>query len=237
MPHLTTRSLAIKPRPDLKSCRDDFFGDDEVVFTGTCHPIQAAAAGALPLAEIVLNLQIASRENLDFLEALSRDSFRIVFMKDIDAVAHPEPTSPCSALDQPSEKQKSSHAAARRVREAPRKNGQVVLTSKEDKPRIALRMANYWQMVALDEIMYCNSDGGYTTFFLTGSRKILTSTPLRKYEDSLPGSHFVRVHQSFIVNYRFIDRLYRENYLTLIDGTQIPVAVRKKAALLKTLIG
>ena len=237
MSHSTTRSLAIKLWPDLKSGWEDISQDDGVVFVGTCRPIQAETPGVLPLAEMVLNLQVAPQENLDFLEALSRDSFRVIFMKDASTVLQPASASNCSAQDKCSKKHEPRHVAAQRVKKTWHKSGQPALTSKDDKQRIALRMPNYWQMVVFDEIMYCNSDGGYTTFYLTRSRKILTSTPLRKYEDALPASHFIRVHQSFSVNYHFIDRLYRENHLMLIDGTQIPVAVRKKAALIKILIG
>ncbi|HEY5747266.1 MAG TPA: LytTR family DNA-binding domain-containing protein [Chryseolinea sp.] len=238
MPHSTTRSLAIKLWPDLRSDREDSFSDgDEVVFAGTCHSIQDAAAGSLPLAEIVLNLQVAPQENLDFLEALLRDSFRIIFMKDTKTVVQLPSAANCSSQGHPAKKQEPCYPTARRVKKALGKSGQSAQVSKDQNHRIALRMPNYWQMVVFDEILYCNSDGGYTTFFLTGNRKILTSTPLRKYEDSLPSSHFIRVHQSFIVNYHFIDRLYKENYLMLTDGTQIPVAVRKKAALVKILIG
>ena len=236
MPRSYNRSLAIKLWPDLTSDRGDSLqGGDEVVFAATCHSVQAAAAGSLPLAEIILNLHVAPHENLDFLEALSRDRFRIIFIKDNNTFVQPVSTG--SSQGQPSKKQEQCYTAAQRVKKAVGKRDQHAQVSKEHNHRVALRMPNYWQMVVFDEIMYCNSDGGYTTFVLTGNRKILTSTPLRKYEESLPAAHFIRVHQSFIVNHHFIDRLYKENCLVLIDGTQIPVAVRKKARLIKILMG
>jgi two-component system LytT family response regulator len=88
--------------------------------------------------------------------------------------------------------------------------------------------------VELQEIVYCHSDAGYTTFFLTDGRKLLTSKYLKEYEELLPESIFLRTHQSYLVNNRFIDRYRKEdNELVLRNGTVIPVAIRRKEMLLQ----
>lgn len=46
-------------------------------------------------------------------------------------------------------------------------------------------------------------------------------------EDSLKGHGFLRVHQGYLVNYRYIVKIGKED-LTLTDNTQLPVSRRKR---------
>ena len=83
------------------------------------------------------------------------------------------------------------------------------------KNRIALRSQNYLQIVQYAEIIYCQSYSGYTTFYLSDKRKILTSKPIGEYEELLPITTFIRPHQSYLVNLDYIDRFHKDNYLIL----------------------
>ncbi len=91
------------------------------------------------------------------------------------------------------------------------------------------------QQVALTDIMYCEGDGNYTTFFLTGNKKIVVSKPLKEYDDLLPHPQFIRTHQSYLVNRNFIDRYDRDGAIRLYNGQEVPVAVRKKESVLASL--
>jgi two-component system LytT family response regulator len=93
--------------------------------------------------------------------------------------------------------------------------------------RIVLRSQQYLQVVPFEEIMYCQSDAGYTTFFLTGNRKIVVSKSIKEYEELLP-AYFMRPHQSYLVNHHFIDRYHKDGYLVLRNDTEIPVSTRRK---------
>ena len=98
-----------------------------------------------------------------------------------------------------------------------------------DPQQLVLPSHQFLQIVNIDEIVYCQSDAGYTTFFMADGRKMLTSKYLKEYEELLPVNNFVRTHQSYIVNRRYIDRFHKEdNYLVLRDGSKIPVSVRRK---------
>jgi two-component system, LytTR family, response regulator len=103
--------------------------------------------------------------------------------------------------------------------------------------RLTLRMQDHFQLVDFDDIIYCKSDGGYTTFYLTGNRKIMVSKSIIEYERMLPIEEFLRTHQSYIVNINFVDKLTREGFIILKDKTSIPVSVRKKEEVVKRLTG
>jgi two-component system, LytTR family, response regulator len=94
---------------------------------------------------------------------------------------------------------------------------------------LALRSQQFVQIVELKEICYIQGDNGYTTVFLHDGKKMVTTRRLKEYEELLSGGFFLRVHQSFLVNERYIHRYHhKEKCLYMKDGTQIPVSDRKK---------
>lgn len=101
--------------------------------------------------------------------------------------------------------------------------------------RIALKSLEYIEIVYIDDIMYCQSDKGYTTFLLKDGRKILVSKGLKDYDELLEPYGFVRCHQSYLVNMIFVKKYYKEGYLELLNNEEIPVSSRKKDEIVKHL--
>nr|WP_315007171.1 LytTR family DNA-binding domain-containing protein [uncultured Capnocytophaga sp.] len=94
--------------------------------------------------------------------------------------------------------------------------------------RISLRTSEGIDIISIEEIIYCQSDKGYTTFFLKGGEKILISKVLKTYDKLLPAHIFVRCHQSYLVNSHYIKKYYKEGILELTTGEHIPVAERRR---------
>jgi two-component system, LytTR family, response regulator len=94
---------------------------------------------------------------------------------------------------------------------------------------IALRSRQFVQIVELKEISYLQGDNGYTTVFLNGGKKVVTTKTLKEYEELLPDTFFLRTHQSYLINELYIDRYHpKEGIVHLKDGKQIPVSFRKR---------
>jgi two-component system LytT family response regulator len=92
-----------------------------------------------------------------------------------------------------------------------------------------LRSHRSVDIVQLKEILYLQVDNGCTTVFLTGGKKVVTTKTLKDYEELLPGTSFLRTHQSYMVNELYIDRYHpKQGILHLKDGKQIPVSFRKR---------
>jgi two-component system, LytTR family, response regulator len=91
--------------------------------------------------------------------------------------------------------------------------------------------------VDFDEIVYCKSDNNYTTFFLHNQNRITVSTTLKKYELILEKSHFLRVHQSYLVNLMHVQKLsYKDGLiLYLTNNVMLPVSRRKRKKLVEVL--
>jgi two-component system LytT family response regulator len=109
------------------------------------------------------------------------------------------------------------------------------LSMPKENSRIVLKEHNIMHIVSCKDILYCNSDNGYTTFFLIDNRKIMVSGSIKEYEKLLPLSFFLRVHQSYIVNLTFVEKYNREGFLILKNAIEVPVSIRKREDVIKVL--
>ena len=81
-----------------------------------------------------------------------------------------------------------------------------------------------------DQIHYAESDGNYTTLYLSDSQKIVLSKKLKEVNLMLPEKTFFRVHNSYIVNLDQIkEYLKSDGYVILKSGKKIPVSRQKKS--------
>jgi len=74
--------------------------------------------------------------------------------------------------------------------------------------------------VKMDNIKFVRADDNYSRIFTTGKSHVISST-LKKVEEKLTNSNFIRVHRSFVVNMHFIDKI-KDGFL-YIDNNQIPI--------------
>lgn len=103
--------------------------------------------------------------------------------------------------------------------------------------KIVLLVGNTYELINIENIIRLKSDNNYTEFHLSDKRKIIASKPLKFYEEKLPASKFIRVHQSHLVNSDFIKQLEKGKYalLTLTDGSKIEISQSRKEELFKLL--
>lgn len=102
--------------------------------------------------------------------------------------------------------------------------------------QIVLHTLEYLQLLQIKDIVYCKSEGSYTTFVLHNHREIMVSKPLKFYDELLPEKWFIRPHQSYLLNLLYVDRYVKTGYIYLKDDSQIPVSVRKKDYVLQRLM-
>ena len=92
--------------------------------------------------------------------------------------------------------------------------------------KIALPFNGKTVFVKLDDILYCKSDGNYTTVFLRNDETHLLSKKIKDIEMLLNYERIIRVHQSFLVNIDYIKEYVKNegHYLVLDNGKTIPVS-------------
>lgn len=80
--------------------------------------------------------------------------------------------------------------------------------------------------IELDKIRYIEGDRGYLRFFLENAKPVMTLLSMKKIEEKLPASKFIRVHRSYIVNLDKISMIERSQIV--FDGVRIPVSEQYK---------
>lgn len=107
----------------------------------------------------------------------------------------------------------------------------------QSKKKIVLRDAENLHFVRVSDILYCEADGIYTTFFLESGEKILVSKNLKEYDTMLEFFHFLRVHHSYLVNLEKVIKFDKTDggHLILSNQSKVPVSSRKKEQVLAEL--
>jgi len=98
---------------------------------------------------------------------------------------------------------------------------------KKEDFKTVLRTINDQYVVAVSDIIHCESEGAYTKFILK-NKNYLTSRNLKYYDEILSDHGFIRTHQSHLINSAFILRVNSANFVELKNGMQIPISMRKK---------
>lgn len=98
------------------------------------------------------------------------------------------------------------------------------------KNKIAVPVADGYEFIETEDILYCQSQNNYTNFFLSDNRKLVLSKTLKEFEKLLDKYFFIRIHKSFLINPNYMKKYYRNDggYIVMQDGKSIPVSKNKK---------
>jgi two-component system LytT family response regulator len=109
------------------------------------------------------------------------------------------------------------------------KNHQKVQT------RLALHTQDKIHIVNINDIIRCESNVNYTEFHFTGAKKLLVTRTLKDFEDLLSDQGFFRVHQSHLINTKYIKEFVKTDggYLLMNEGSSIPVSTRKRSQVME----
>jgi two-component system LytT family response regulator len=101
--------------------------------------------------------------------------------------------------------------------------------------RIALTTSEGLQIVAVADIMYCESEGPYTHVHFWPKGRLLVSRTLKEADEVLTPCGFMRVHHSFLVNLRYVERYIRGEggEMVMKNGAHVPLARSKKQVFLE----
>lgn len=91
--------------------------------------------------------------------------------------------------------------------------------------------------IPVEDIVRCEAKGGYTCVYLNNGKTFLAQKNLKRIEQLLPKEQFLRVHNSWTVNTKYLKKYFRgkQSYMQLEDGSTIPVSLRKKGNFLDLL--
>jgi two-component system LytT family response regulator len=94
---------------------------------------------------------------------------------------------------------------------------------------LALPTTDGFSFIDINEIIYCKSDDNYTEFYLVGNKKVVVCRALKETNEMLNKHSFFRIHQSFLVNFKYIKKYSKfNNTVEVTNGDELPVSKRKK---------
>jgi two-component system LytT family response regulator len=101
----------------------------------------------------------------------------------------------------------------------------------KDLQKLVLKTSDKIYSVNIQDIVNCESDKNYTTFYFINTPKLVISTTLKEYENLLKPFNFFRAHQSHLINMLYFDHLIKTdggNTIVMKNKNTIPLAIRKK---------
>lgn len=193
---------------------------------------------------LFLDIQMQDGSGFDLLDILKDISFKIIFITASDAHAIKafryaaidylmkpvDPDELTAALDKFRAQKLNEHEKYKLLNDS-LKNHQ------KPNERLALHTQDKIHIVNINDILRCESSVNYTEFHFGGGKKLLVTKTLKDFEDLLADQGFYRVHQSHLLNTKFIKEFVKTDggYLLMNDGFNVPVSVRKKAEVIKML--
>jgi two-component system LytT family response regulator len=218
----------------------------QVQLTGTCSSADEALKKIQELKPqlVFLDIDMPGKNGFDLLHELPEIDFEIIFV-----TAHSTFMTQAfhfSAIDyllKPVEEELLVEAVKRAAKRIIEKTGteplhaflhNVQQRGTPQKMKLCIPSLKGFQVVELNEIIYCEASGNYTNFHFTRRPVICASKPIHDYEALLSDSGFIRVHKSFLVNLEHIIEYLRGEggSVILTNGQEVEVSRRKKDILM-----
>jgi|SRR5882757_2756496 len=200
---------------------------------------------------IFLDIQMPGKTGFDMLATLNKINFDIIFttayheyavkafrFSAIDYLLKPiDPDDLVSAVNRVTQKQ------------APTSTSQVDLlkqlwqqlstdkNKQDNNQKLALTTQEGIHLIEVKNIVWCESLGSYTKFYLSTGEKLITSRLIKEYEEILTDYQFFRVHQSYLINLQHIKKYVKGDggQVWMTDGAEVEVARRRKEEFLAAL--
>jgi two-component system LytT family response regulator len=193
---------------------------------------------------VLLDIQMQDGTGFDLLEMLPEMPFTVIFVTAYDQYALKAFHFSASGyllkpiqLDtfiKAIEEVKQNQA---RKQEAKQLHEFILQQKKQPFQRMMLPTQEGLEIISLEELIRCEGDNSYTTFFLTDGRKIIVSKTLKTYSELLTDHGFFRIFVSHLVNLDYIKRVKmgRGGEVVLNDGLELPIARNRRKELLEAL--
>lgn len=86
------------------------------------------------------------------------------------------------------------------------------------------------QWLSVADLVYLEGELNYTWLQFANGRRILVPYTLKRFEEKLPASWFIRLHRHYMVNRKFIERVECDSsgpVFYLVTGVILPVSRRR----------
>ncbi len=219
----------------------------QVKVADICYSGQAALSSIIEMNPdiVFLDIEMPNMNGFELLENLQSINFKLIFTTSYDQYAIKAIR--FSALDyllKPIDREELQNAVKKAMQALDRPMPQQfeVLMQKLNKTgnggqKIALPTMEGLLLIAIDSIISCASERNYSILYLKEKKKLVISRPLKEMEELLEDHSFLRVHHSYLVNLKEINKYVRGEggYLIMSDGSTVDISRSKKDLLVSKL--
>ena len=193
---------------------------------------------------IFLDIEMPGMNGFDMLEKFSEISFAVIFTTGYDQYAIKafrfyaidyllKPIEPKELINAVHKVQVSKHVPAT-------DQFQLLLNKINKKeevlPKIPVPTSDGFELIAVEDILYCEAKDNYTYIYMKNKKKIVACRMLKEVEEQLSNfSYFVRVHNSYIINIKEVKKYVRGEggFVILSNDASVNVSRSRKEELLK----
>lgn len=225
-------------RISLRKDLEDYCPDVEIIGEADGVVSGARLIRAVQPDIVFLDIHMKDGNGFDLLEILGSTNFALIFTTSSDE--HAIRAFRYSAVDyllKPIDYEQLQDAVNRATRMPDTTLNLLRGNLSGQNCRIALNSQEKVDVVDLDDIIRLESSGAYSVFHLRDGGQIIVTRTLKEYDELLSRDGFIRVHQSHLVNMKFIRSFVKTDggYLKLTTGHDIPVSSRKKSDVMREL--
>lgn len=105
--------------------------------------------------------------------------------------------------------------------------------------RIAIPLSDKIEFVEVASIIRCQGDGNYTHIYMTNGEQITASKTLKEFDELLTPYHFLRTHQSHLINLKEVRAYIKTDggYIKMGDGSTVSISRQRRELVLERLKG
>ncbi|MDX1406735.1 MAG: LytTR family DNA-binding domain-containing protein [Saprospiraceae bacterium] len=192
---------------------------------------------------VFLDIEMPFMNGFELLERLDAINFDVIFVTAYDQYAiRAFDFNATDYLLKPVQKSKLIAAVDKVQRRSERGLSKDSLTAliqtirgiSQPMPNIALPTLEGFEFVKIDDIVIAEADSNYTHIHLRSGKRLILSRTLKEIEALLAQHHFVRVHQSFLINLGHVSKYVKGQggYVVMDTGQSVNVSRNYKSRLL-----
>lgn len=191
---------------------------------------------------VFLDIQMQDGSGFDLLEIVKEGNLKVIFTTASDA--HAIKAFRFSAIDylmKPIDPDELKHAVNKLSQSIHTNKSSLDLLSDNLKvknkkhEKLALHSQDKIHVVNISEIIRCEASANYTEFFFSNTKRMLVTRTMKDFEELLAEHGFFRVHQSHLINTRYIKEFVKTDggYIVMSDNSSVPVSMRKRQEVMR----
>lgn len=188
---------------------------------------------------VFLDIKMSDGTGFDLLQKLSPVTFKVIFItgdedfaiKAFRFSAIDYLLKPLNANELVEAVKKAEESLSKEIFDMKISNLFANLERPKNLQKLVLKTSNKIYSVNIQDIVNCESDKNYTTFYFINAPKLVVSTNLKEYEKLLTLFNFFRTHQSHLINMAYFDHFIKTdggNTIVMKNKAEIPLSARKK---------